>query len=402
MASAQSLRNADEPAEFPPASYTGKQYVDSRGCVYVRAGFDGAVTWVPRVSRNRKVICGFQPTFARNTRPAEPPAPAPVTAPAPTPPRVATATRPAPTPAPAPSRVPRVVAAPKPTPVPTVTVTTKPAEAPAQVRAPVRVATAPASTPVPTKPAPTTTVRRVPAPVAGATACPNASTVGQRYITNNGYAVRCGPQGDHPATAGVPGTYPPGAPAGVTRVPAPPKIQPPEGYRAAFDDGRFNPNRGKGTHEGHIQMRLVWTSGVPRRLVDQNTGRDVTKLFPGLRFPFISLRQQKRYVAVNGWPPESGVSNSGVTFSTKNTPPATTGAGGHRFVQAGVFSIASNAQGAAARLQAKGLPVRIGSFQKQGRTYSVVLAGPFGGASDLQNGLLIVRRAGFTGAFTRK
>ncbi|MCH2165312.1 MAG: SPOR domain-containing protein [Marinovum sp.] len=52
------------PAEFPPASYTARQYVDSRGCVYVRAGVDGATQWVPRVARNRQVICGFTPSLS--------------------------------------------------------------------------------------------------------------------------------------------------------------------------------------------------------------------------------------------------------------------------------------------------------------------------------------------------
>lgn len=60
--SAQNLRDSVSPAEFPPSSFKGKQYVDSKGCVFIRAGVDGAVTWVPRVARNRKVICGFQPS----------------------------------------------------------------------------------------------------------------------------------------------------------------------------------------------------------------------------------------------------------------------------------------------------------------------------------------------------
>lgn len=45
------------PAEMPSASFKGSQYVDSRGCVFIRAGVGKRSTWVPRVSRNRKPIC---------------------------------------------------------------------------------------------------------------------------------------------------------------------------------------------------------------------------------------------------------------------------------------------------------------------------------------------------------
>lgn len=53
------------PAELPPAEYAGQQYVDSKGCMFVRAGSDRKVVWIPRVMRDGTPICGNPPSGHR-------------------------------------------------------------------------------------------------------------------------------------------------------------------------------------------------------------------------------------------------------------------------------------------------------------------------------------------------
>ncbi len=230
MAEAQAV-----PAETPPASYSGTQYVDSRGCAFVRVGVGAAVDWVPRVGRDRRQICGQTPTQV--ARAAPDPAPAPVAAPAPTRP-AATASRPA------------VVAPAAPRPVAT---TPRP------------VATTPRPVPQPTAPAATGN-------------CPNLPADIRQYFT--GDDVRCGPQAVHPGDAArgldrSSALQEGGAIRQVVRY----EVDPPAGYRAAWDDGRMNPYRGVAFAGGQRQMEQVWTNTVPARLVTDPEPRGLRALF---------------------------------------------------------------------------------------------------------------------------
>lgn len=82
----------DGPQETPPADFIEPQYVDSRGCVFMRAGVEGDIRWVGRVTPEGAPLCGYLPSIAElepapepvETAEAEPAeaAPAPAAAPA--------------------------------------------------------------------------------------------------------------------------------------------------------------------------------------------------------------------------------------------------------------------------------------------------------------------------------
>lgn len=197
------------PAEIPPTSFRAAQYVDSRGCVFVRAGTGGNVTWVPRLTRTRQHICGQRPTFAR---PAA---------------QVAT------------QRLGFLE------------------ERPAD---PTGIARSQAASPVVVR------KRKAPAPVV--TSSPSGLRVGDVV----------------PADAVLPGVrvvprhvYPNRIAKGQARVP--------KGYTRVWEDDRLNPRRAEQTLAGNRQMKLVWTSTVPRRLINTVTGQDVTAQVP-LVYPY--------------------------------------------------------------------------------------------------------------------
>lgn len=62
MGSQASGRDLIRPAELPPASYAGQQYVDTRGCLFLRTGAAGQIVWLPRVTREGAAICGYPPS----------------------------------------------------------------------------------------------------------------------------------------------------------------------------------------------------------------------------------------------------------------------------------------------------------------------------------------------------
>ncbi|HMS94968.1 MAG TPA: SPOR domain-containing protein [Tabrizicola sp.] len=59
------MAQGGQPAELPPQSYRGMQYVDSEGCAFLRAGTEQETLWVPRVNAGGKQLCGFPPSGNR-------------------------------------------------------------------------------------------------------------------------------------------------------------------------------------------------------------------------------------------------------------------------------------------------------------------------------------------------
>jgi hypothetical protein len=53
------------PAELPPEDYAGQQYVDSKGCLFLRAGPKGNEIWTPRVTRDGVPLCNYPPSGQR-------------------------------------------------------------------------------------------------------------------------------------------------------------------------------------------------------------------------------------------------------------------------------------------------------------------------------------------------
>ena len=388
-------------------------YVDSRGCVFLRAGLSGRTTWVPRVSSNRKALCGYPPTLQAMAKPvpvqepavvAQAPQPAPrgavgqpidTVASLKTPPKIRVTppaavvsadsgyyTRALPAPVVAPQTLPRAVV-----------MNTATARPVAPVFLPAQIGAGKIgcfeSAPVPKVVALSNggtavlctrgdgTLNGVRAPIYDTVAMGEGGRVGAGLYPAAGQTVR-----RSAATAPVRAT---GGGAVVAYVPAPAaqltEVIVPKGYKRAWKDDRLNPYRGQGTVVGQGEQDRVWTREIPAQLVMQQV------VVPGQRV-VVSTKTPRPVLQVS-------------TRSEPKAAPPAAAAGGKLYVQVGSFGVPANAEGARARLRAAGLPTGTAKTKQGGKAVQIVLAGPFSDASQAQAALRMARSAGFGDAFLR-
>ena len=374
-AQAQSLAQIGGPAELPPNSFRGDQFVDSRGCVFLRAGNGGQLNWVPRVTRARKVLCGFPPTLGPKpviemADEAAPEARAPVV--------VARTAAPRP-----PVAVKRAVG------MPMETIANLPATR--RVAPPV-VAKVASAQPVKTVRAQSYETAASNGVPAGKIGCYTNAPVAERVSLRNGGTALVCTRGDGTVTGWRPPVYPDGARVGASLSNPPvavssgrvrdtgrtapaadyadasnPAPAMPKGYRAAWTDDRLNPNRGRGTAAGQAAQDQIWTRDVPAQLVTDKARKKAKKA--------------KR-----------------VAVSTSNSANE---ASGSLWVQVGTYGVKANATGAAQTLAGLGLPTAKSRITKGGKALEIVLAGPFRSAADAKTALSMARNAGFGDAILR-
>ncbi|SFP76273.1 SPOR domain-containing protein [Tranquillimonas alkanivorans] len=394
---AQPAGPLDAPLEAPPAGFEGRQFVDSRGCVFVRATINDEVSWVPRLTAERELLCGFDPT-RRDEDDA-----APVLAETPEDAEQAEegdAPDVAGTPAedveaPVLAETPEDVERADREDAPAVADGGESGDAPVLAETPRDLEPADAAEEAPARAdanedeageeapaladsdedreAPVMAEEATPeAPVAGTPAMP-AAPEPEALPRTAAVDEEAGSKG----AAGLPAADP--APRARRRVPPAPQ--------------------------------LAWTATTPRLLIDRRTGRDVSGAYD-LIYPYTDPARQARdlsagtHVAVR--------TRSGQRLIVRRDrlgernglmvlldPPPAPAAQAATFVQVGTFAVTANAERLALRLRKAGMPVRLRAVRDGGRGYQEVLAGPLTSGEQVRDVLRRVREAGFADAFVR-
>lgn len=325
------------PAEIPPLSYEGREYVDSTGCMFIRAGVDGNVVWVPRVTRNREPVCGLPPTFtpaqlaALGSGSTMPAASASLTSSAETLSTTYTTSA-----------------------VDSYNTVSMPASSGAgglvnDIFVPSSSAAATTyvsegSTYSSPQPQPITTYAE-PVTYSAPTTYRAPTSSGSSSVVNDIYV---GPQ-----------TYTGGSTLSISVPNSRGAV--PAGYRAAWDDGRLNPNRGPRSSQGDQAMYSVWTDSVPMELGGaKSTRRGIRSVIPFM--------------------------------SGKSVEPQGSGGG---FIQIGTFGQPENVGKSIARLQSMGIAAAI----QQVGSVQTVLAGPFADGQTAAEALAFLRSHGYSDAF---
>ena len=154
------------------------------------------------------------------------------------------------------------------------------------------------------------------------------------------------------------------------------KTSVPAGYRRVFDDGRLNPHRAEQNFAGKAAMDAIWQEGLPRKLRRE--------MHDGSRVVVSSKSSNTAVISTKSAPKEKSIRLSGQSY-----------------VQVATYQDKAAAQRAAKRVQSLGLPTKIGKYSKNGTTYRIVLAGPFGSSEKAGSAASKARGAGYSGAFVR-
>lgn len=398
-ADGRSLRSFGGPAETPPASYKGTQFVDSNGCLFVRAGYAGNISWVPRVRRNKQVICGYKPSQIAGMVSA-------------TPAKTAKKTRKKTT-----------VAAAKPAKAPAVRLISQTQAAPATPSPVVKIERTASIWNwfgTPRKKTAQKIVVPAVAPSAVAKTKPTVRVAAAPKPKHYAgvFAIRRGPQQNHPGDL-FNGRLAGSATAAVQVTRTQPSL--PKGYKNLLAEANPAARRGFGTPEGQAAMDLIWTRTMPRRLIDTMTGRDMTAQLPQIVYPYTTVSTKsyaantavvkpafKKPAVVDPASPLNmtaleitnikDVSASTTTPAPKGNVPATLRAQ-FPFVQIATFGVPDNATRTRAKFSGAGWPTSTRVLNRKGKTLQIVLLGPFKDDGMLKNALSEARKSGFSDAY---